>query len=579
MITPQRRTIEQILNESRQYAIPGYQRDFEWKRENAEEFWNDLDGGSFYLGTIIFDIYNRDSVSVVDGQQRLTTIFILLAAMRERAKNIGNENFARAIQDKIVFLGRTGEVQQSKLIPAEKIKFVFEQTITSSSWNGNDFSFRSRKRQVNKIKPIYEFFKSKLALFDKDELSSLQNRLYDSFAVVIEIEHTEEAFDIFERTNARGIDLNAADLLKNHLFSKMSKESNDELRAIWDTIIERSNGNTLRMIKYFYVSKSGYVSKKDLFKKIKLRGESIGPEALLKEIDVFSKHYSIIVGGTKSAVIEWADEFNVSELQKEYYAERLNRSFDGISLFSVAQSYPLLVKVMDLVSNIENESDRNSAAKELIYFVELIENFHFINSAVTQKQANTVESFYAEVCTSEIKPEEVTGFMKLVINNLSTQKLATKEEFIASFMNLNYENDFILTYYISDRLNNHYLDDSNQQIIYNPDRKILKRNYSIDHLISQSGKNYNVEIDEDLIHNIGNLLVIPVHLNSRLGNVHIEEKIAVLCEETMTLPEVKTIVDEWEGMNWDSLENIQTNILERARKIAEQCYDDVFKIS
>jgi hypothetical protein len=332
------------------------------------------------------------------------------------------------------------------------------------------------------------------------------------------------------------------------------------------------------MIKHFYVSKAGYISKKDLFKKIKQRGESIGVEFLLKEIDIFSKHYALIVGGTRDAVLEWASEFNISELQKEYNAEKLNRSFDAINLFSVAQSYPVFVKVMDLVANISDEKKRNGAAKRLIEFVRALENFHFINSAVTQKQANTVEAFYADVCKQEVKPEEVIDFMESVVKNLREQKLASKEEFIASFANVNYESDFVLTYYINDRLNNQYLDDSNIQKIYNPDRKILKRNFNIDHLISQSSNNYSFEIDEDTTHNIGNLIVIPMHINSSLLDVHIEEKLARLRDETTTLPEVKVLIDEWENKNWETAEEIQNNIKERALRMGSQCFDEVFSV-
>lgn len=579
MITPQRRSIEQILNESKQYSIPDYQRDFEWKRENAEELWMDLEGGDFFIGTLIFDISNQEYVSVVDGQQRLTTIFILLAAMREQAKAINEDGLARAIQDKMVFRSRTGDVRKSKLVSAEKIREVFEQTITSDDWDGIDFNFRNKKRQVNKIKPVYDFFRSKLTSCSREDLEGVVNRLYDSFAVVIEIEATEEAFDIFERTNSRGVDLNAADLLKNYLFARMNPGYSEELKNTWDRIVDRAYGNTLRMIKHFYVSKAGYITKKDLFKKIKQRGENIGAEALLKEIDIFSKHYALIVGGTKDAVLEWASEFTITELQKEYNAEALNRSFDAINLFSVAQSYPVFVKVMDLVANIQDEEARNKAAKKMISFVRALENFHFINSAVVQKQANTVEVFYADVCEQNILPESVGDFMEQVVQNLREQKLASKGEFVVNFKDINYESNFLLTYYINDRLNNQYLDESNLQKIYNPDRKILKRNFNIEHLVSQSDSEYSFEIDEDTTHNIGNLIVIPMHVNSSMLNIHIEEKLARLRDETTTLPEVKVLLDEWSDKEWGTLEAVQENVKERAARMAEQCYDEVFRVS
>ena len=85
-------------------------------------------------------------------------------------------------------------------------------------------------------------------------------KLYDSSFVVIEIEDTQEAFDIFERTNARGMELNAADLLKNYLFAR---QASDNLSQDWESIIENSSGNILRMIKYYYVANYGYTPKSD----------------------------------------------------------------------------------------------------------------------------------------------------------------------------------------------------------------------------------------------------------------------------------------------------------------------------
>ena len=97
---------------------------------------------------------------------------------------------------------------------------IFSQTIASGTWDGKTFNFTHKKRQIAKIKPIYSYFVDKLSKFNKEEIKDILEKLYDSSFVVIEIEDTQEAFDIFERTNARGMELNAADLLKNYLFAR-----------------------------------------------------------------------------------------------------------------------------------------------------------------------------------------------------------------------------------------------------------------------------------------------------------------------------------------------------------------------
>ncbi len=76
------------------------------------------------------------------------------------------------------------------------------------------------KRQINRIKPIYDYFYSKIQGFDQTKLSKFLDTIYRSYVVRIDIKDEIEALSIFERTNARGLDLEVSDLLKNHLFAK-----------------------------------------------------------------------------------------------------------------------------------------------------------------------------------------------------------------------------------------------------------------------------------------------------------------------------------------------------------------------
>jgi len=266
------------------------------------------------------------------------------------------------------------------------------------------------------------------------------------------------------------------------------------------------------------------------------------------------------------------------ELQKEYNAVSLNKSFEGLRLFNVSQTYPLLVKVIDLATNVKLAKDRDKIAKKLLSFTKAIENFHFINSAIAQTQANVVEMFYADKCAQEVEPDQVLGFMESVIVELNTTKLVTYKEFAPNFTNVNYESDFTLIYYIADRINDYAMRDTNRSGVYNPDKKILKRNHNIDHLIAQSKAQYGFELDGESIHSIGNLLVIDSKLNSSLGNVHIEQKIAILKAESHLLPEVKVLVNQWSDASWDTAKEAALHISKRSEELASRCFKQVFQV-
>ena len=97
MFIPQSKTISDILNSSSPFAIPRYQREYKWGKEEAMELIQDLTShqriGSgkheeLFLGNFIFETTQDNKTCVVDGQQRLTTIILLLLACKMRAKEL-----------------------------------------------------------------------------------------------------------------------------------------------------------------------------------------------------------------------------------------------------------------------------------------------------------------------------------------------------------------------------------------------------------------------------------------------------------------------------------------------------------
>ncbi|MFA7400432.1 MAG: DUF262 domain-containing protein, partial [Sideroxydans sp.] len=231
MINPNPAKIEDILNSSIRFEVPRYQREYKWGRSEAVEFIEDIKGyaesekGSLFLGTVIFDISEESKklYRIVDGQQRLTTIVLLLIACRNVAKQINAVNLATLIQNKISFTDpTTAESLGCRLISSDSIRDVLEH-IAKYDWNGEfpiKVGNKQVKRQVNRIKPIYDYFISEIKHFDQFSLGRFLRAVYNAYAVRIDIQDDMEAFSIFERTNARGIDLEASDLLKNYLFSQ-----------------------------------------------------------------------------------------------------------------------------------------------------------------------------------------------------------------------------------------------------------------------------------------------------------------------------------------------------------------------
>lgn len=578
MITADKRSIEDILTKSVKYIVPDNQRNFEWKKEQAEEFWEDVSTGEVFLGTFVFDVSreNQKIITIVDGQQRLTTVFILLAALRHQAKKVESLSQALAIQNVLSFTDiTTGKTLEGKLETSPSIKSVFEKTITNGDWDGDSFSFRGEKRKVNRLRPIYEFFKNKVAKFPSEEISLVLGNLYRSSVVQIDIQDTQEAFEIFERTNARGLELNAADLLKNYLFAR---GASDSLTEDWDEIVANASGNILRMIKYFYISRFGLVQKRELFRKLKKYGEKVGAQQLLTEIKSFSYLYYLLQNGKSEDISDFGKLYKIDFFRKEYHADKVNRAFDALNLFGVSQTYPLVIKVLEAFISEKDQQVREKSAKNFWLLLQTLEKYHFINNAVSQRPGNEVEKYYADKCEEKLDSSNLEAFVKQIVSDLK-KKLVGSEEFISRFKSLNYENDFALVYYIFDRLNNIGREGGQVIKIYNPDKKLLKKNFNIDHLVAQNSDEYDFGDTEigDLVHNIGNLLVISMHSNSQLQNIHMTKKFEILKDfEMLNLPEAANFVNSYSDKSWDSIENVSENIETRARDLAERSYGAVW---
>jgi len=577
MIKANTKTILGILDQAEEYIVPDYQRNFDWRKVNAADFWYDILDGKTFLGTFVFLKENRQ-YTIVDGQQRLTTIFILLAACRTRAKELKDPELVNVIQAKLSALDvYTGKSTKPRLKTSNSIRDVFNLTIANPNWTSDNFYFKSKRRQISKISPLYKFFKEKISQYNKKQIGDVLKKVYESTVVSIEIGDVQEAFDVFERTNARGMELNAADLLKNYLFSRKASAS---IKEDWGNIVDNAGGTIVRMLKYFYVSrKGGLIRKRELFGNLKVYGEKITAKKLLGELTEFSYLFSVISDGSYEDIKTYISDSKLKKLSKEYNAKALYRSFDALRLFKITQGYPLIIKIMEVLPSV---SDRNMAERIEKKFLELInvmEKYHFINNAVSQRPGNEVEKYYVDKCKMNITRKNILDFINAIIKDLQ-EKLVSENEFIERFEELTYDNDFQLIYYISDRLNNYNRKGGQYIEIYNPDRRILKKNYNLDHLVAQDLKEYKFNKEEigDYVNNIGNLLLISLHTNSELQNKHITKKFEILQEkDSINLPEVRQFIKNWGEGNWSNINAIKDNIDKRAENIGKRAYREVWK--
>jgi len=599
MISPERKTIEDILSSSKiTYKVPTYQRSFDWGKEELQEFLDDLDEASenkqkdLFLGNFIFDIRNKkelNEIEIVDGQQRLTTISLSFIAFREIAKSKNEDDVAADCQK---FIGEYSAIRKKKdlkFLLSKNIRDTYE-IMANPKWDGkfNDKAENglSLKKQNNKLRPLYKTIKDRFDECSSEKLTNLIAALLDTYVVTLEIDSDESKFAIFERTNARGLDLNIGDLVKNFIFSYEDSTINEK----WDEIILNAKGNLPKMLKYAWITKNGHVMQSKLYRQIKnyVSQKQNDINVYVEELLQFSKFYSTFQEASDKHTKEWLNEFGLNIISAyEYNVQEITRVFQALRLFRVTQVIPLIYSIFYHFRRNKNKTKKD----RLIQLLQVFEKYHFVNNVICGRVANEVEKFYA-AAAKEIYIDDVNNFagdVELVerekedkfINHLKNKK-AEKEEFTSQFVNIIYYSKRNVPYinYIFDRINNKRdtkkITGGNYVTIFDPSVTYQKRNYNIEHLLSQMFLDEKSdEFNSEVIHQIGNLLVIPYHTNSGLPDKMID-KIKRLKSDNKYVGNLRYIPLFMQRYSEDFNEWGKKSIEKRSKDLANEAFDSIW---
>lgn len=252
------------------YEMPKFQREYVWSNNDWDKFFKDLtaeDTGHF-LGSIIgiepSTIYEKNpKIIVIDGQQRLTTISLYLAALFSHIR-FYKTNFNEDQQTDFNTLKRR-LVQKT---PGKLMRVIPQ----NQNNNYNDYRWLLGKIEVTvekyekpndadkrKIVKAYKYFYNEINKFVKDEddklakLFELVEKMMAAILVVITVKSYSDAFQLFESLNNRGLDLNKTDLLKNIVLSRVS--TNDQIDdyhySKWMQIIDNIGDKVSEQERFF----------------------------------------------------------------------------------------------------------------------------------------------------------------------------------------------------------------------------------------------------------------------------------------------------------------------------------------
>ncbi|MFC2495435.1 MAG: DUF262 domain-containing protein, partial [Candidatus Absconditicoccaceae bacterium] len=134
------------------FRIPDYQRPYVWDEERIEDFWKDLTEGDInlpFLGSFIFKEDDDQIFDIVDGQQRILSIAILLAALRTIAKEIGHSNLTNSIQQRIAETDNLGNSKDFFIHCWEDVDSFFWEYILSGDKNIKEIGEKITKKDTS----------------------------------------------------------------------------------------------------------------------------------------------------------------------------------------------------------------------------------------------------------------------------------------------------------------------------------------------------------------------------------------------------------------------------------------------
>lgn len=577
------------------YAVPDYQRDYEWTNTQNSVLIDDVFAlfdsteESHFFGaivtipyeknngsskSIVFDDYGikdvKDIKHVVDGQQRLTSFSILAKVLADMAKEsyTGNPDiflglvrrldpmycsYSHTSKDNnpapvLILNGNTGLCYNNKIMGLTKQEY--NKKLKGAKRLSAAYNF-FRKEIDDKFKELYKDDESKRLCFYSDLTDVLTTKVT---IVEISCDVSSNAFQVFDSLNGKGLDLTAADRIKNIL---MSKAPVDKRNEVWTGLVQKVGEDYLAgfFVSYFFYRLEGRVSKNNLPDKFKNECDS-------EEFKDFNEFISqLYEKGKVYGVLRKAktDNDKVNEVLKS--VNKLNMEQVYVMLYAAISKYGLSI--------VDNKDFLNYSEK-LISLV--------VRMQVCEKNMNKLDSYFSE-WIKEMKSSEVSlkKMTERIARNI--KQIVPDEEFERNFAQFAPKNNQVSEYYLI-KIEN-YL---NKKMNGNRNTINAMPNLSVEHVIPQTCSISTWYGDEELppdvkesffemvVENIGNKAIMCGDDNSAAQNFEYKTKLNVYLNGKKgqqdgipynTFCLIKELVDDYRE------KFTHEQVFDRAKKLAE----------
>lgn len=534
------------------YNVPVFQRDYSWREDNWSDLWDDvvalIDGDNqHYMGAVVLQKEAEKSFIVIDGQQRLTTLSLLVLAVIKKIQALidagveTDDNTERIAELRRTFLGQKDPASllySSKLLLNENNNAFYQGNILQLKTPRNERTLSDSERLL--WQGLMFFYRKVEERFSRDggqQLASFLSKYVGdrTMFIKIEVENELSAYTLFETLNYRGVDLTVTDLLKNYLFSLISPSDLAIAKEQWRSIVAGIGLDTFpTFLRHFWISRNALVRQEKLFAVIRSAVRSNEDVfALLDDLELYSEMYIALQDPYNSM---WHGE-----------RERIKRIRE-LDLFQVKQPLPLLMVAKVKLPNQEFDK-----------VLKIVAVISFRYNVIGRRQANVMEETYNKAAMKVFSGETTTA--QGVFGDIH-KLYVSDEEFRADFSMLQiYPRGKTkkLTRYILFELENNMMQGGNRDFDLYP--------ATIEHILPEKPTDewdsFPKALRDAGVDRLANYTLLEDRLNKECGTLSFDQKKPIYAKSQYEMAKMITY-NEW---NPNTLDTRQGDLAKRATAV------------
>lgn len=328
------------------FVIPIYQRNYDWTTPQCKLLLDDIlhigtgDETAHFIGSVVYvhdDIYTSSKIkelSIIDGQQRITTLTLIYLAMYHLAIEIKNDDLENEIYETYLVNKFVPESEKSKLRPTSDNLAAVNYLLRADS--------KEEFKKYSKVIDNFDYFRSRI---NEQNYETVLEGLSKLMVVEISLERQKDNPQrIFESLNSTGLELSQADLIRNYILMGLDRESQNNIYTSYWKIIEElareDESNTSKVSDfirdYLTLINKKIPNKNKVYQEFKTQFPTSNIaelESLLSPIKSLANFYNKLINPK-----------NESDIQ-------IRRQLEYIDQLEIKVAYPFLIKVYEDYSN------------------------------------------------------------------------------------------------------------------------------------------------------------------------------------------------------------------------------------